>query len=225
MQKTDTDKTDEAIYTKEEEDKVIYGIGFKNNIGDQNSYYIVIMHFFHYTKELKEFLYSQNFTESPQYIILQRLKEIQQEYDQLIKSAETEKLIDIGELRKEIADLFLGEEFFQLGKSGDPADLLFFFLNAIHSYSKSSTSLKYTIREECNPECPSHKYFLLNLVKQTQCKGCEAKGDPIMFDNNKFIYDIKLKNVFESISNKTQVEYRNQFFALIKQIKVYILFI
>lgn len=225
-----TDRSKASTEAKEENDDALMrtlkptAIPFKNQIGDQNSYFIVIMHFFHFTKEINEFISKANFNNDKNYIILQKLKELLIQYDDLLKEEapiDEDHFLNVAEMRKEIETLFLGEGFFKMGKSGEPADLLFFFLNAFHSYSMESSSLKYSISQLCSPLCPSHSNFMLNIVKQYECKGCGAQSDAAKFENNYYIYEIGLKKIMEMVNSSDKLEvFRGKFFSFLQEINV-----
>lgn len=222
----------EDIYVKEK----IYTVPFKNEIGEQNSYFIVIMHLFHFTKEINDFLTQGNFEYKKDiYVILQDLKDILCKYDENVikanltqtqsnatenKEKEEMEILDINKLRDDVQNLFLGEEFFKKGKSGEPSDILFFFLNAFHSYTMNANSLKYSIPHFCNPKCPSHMNFYCNAVKQFECKGCNATSDAFQYDNNYYIHEIKVKDLLEKIEGNNLNDFKGQFFYFQKEIEV-----
>ena len=106
-----------------------------------------------------------------------------------------------------------------MGQNGDPADLLFLFLNSIHSYYMKAHSLKYSIEQECNPICPAHEFFWLNIVQQYECKSCKATSDILKFDYNYFMFEILMKKIIFKVEQmKTLDQFFNKFFLFSKEI-------
>jgi hypothetical protein len=70
-------------------------------------------------------------------------------------------------LRREFADLFHGDNKFQLQKTDDPGEVIFAILNALHSYVFDVKSLKFILDRHCNPSCLSHEHFWPNIIEQT----------------------------------------------------------
>lgn len=79
----------------------------------------------------------------------------------------TENIIDPFNLRRELSELFKGDNKFRLNSMDDPAELLFAILNAFHSYIFDVKSLRFSIERPCDPQCLSHSYFWINLLEQT----------------------------------------------------------
>ena len=97
------------------------------------------MHLFYYTPEIPNFLNKCKFEGEKQYLILFNLQKILQKYsklcsDKINEIPENERFINVYDLRKSLEELYKGEGLFKIGQSGDPADLIFLFLNAFHSY-------------------------------------------------------------------------------------------
>ena len=184
----------------------------------------VIMHLIYFTPEITDFLKRKDFSLEKQYLILFNLKTIMEKYSKLLSDnieeiPEKERYIDVKELRKSIELLYKGENLFKMGQNGDPADLLFLFLNSIHSYYMKAHSLKYSIEKECNPLCPSHEFFWLNLVQQYECQSCKGTSDILKFDYNFFIYEIFMKKIIFKVQKlKNFDQFHNKFFLFSKEI-------
>ena len=182
------------------------------------------MHLFHYTPEIPNFLNKCNFEGEKQYLILFNLQKILQKYsklcsDKIKEIPENERIINVYELRKSLEELYKGEGLFKIGQSGDPADLIFLFLNAFHSYFMLAHSLKFSIEKECNPLCISHQYFRFNLIQQNQCMNCNATSDILKYALNFFIYEISLKKIIYKIEELESLDYfQNKLFILFKEI-------
>ena len=182
------------------------------------------MHLIHFTPEITDFLKRKDFASEKQYLILNNLQQIMEKYnliisDDLEKITEKEKYCDVKELRKSIELLYKGENLFKMGQNGDPADLLFLFLNSIHSYYMKAHSLKYSIEQECNPICPAHEFFWLNIVQQYECKSCKATSDILKFDYNYFMFEILMKKIIFKVEQmKTLDQFFNKFFLFSKEI-------
>ena len=182
------------------------------------------MHLIYFTPEITEFLKRKDFSLEKQYLILFNLKTIMEKYSKLLSDnieeiPEKERYIDVKELRKSIELLYKGENLFKMGQNGDPADLLFLFLNSIHSYYMKAHSLKYSIEKECNPLCPSHEFFWLNLVQQYECQSCKGTSDILKFDYNFFIYEIFMKKIIFKVQKlKNFDQFHNKFFLFSKEI-------
>ena len=199
----------------------------KNDIGEQNSFVNVIIHLLHYTTEIPEFLQKNNFKIEPQYNLLYLLQQLLIKYskltnpDEYSKIPEGERICDVYDLRKELEKMYKGEEMFKMNTTGDPADLLFIFLNAFHSYCMRAHSLKYSIDKECLPQhCPSHDFIWVNLVQQYECASCKSTSDVMKFDYNYFMYELQMKELLQKIQKlKKLVEFQNKFFIFSKDIK------
>ena len=182
------------------------------------------MHLFYYTPEIPNFLNKCKFEGEKQYLILFNLQKILQKYsklcsDKINEIPENERIINVYELRKSLEELYKGEGLFKIGQSGDPADLIFLFLNAFHSYFMLAHSLKFSIEKECNPLCISHQYFRFNLIQQNQCMNCNATSDILKYALNFFIYEISLKKIIYKIEELESLDYfQNKLFILFKEI-------
>ena len=169
-----------------------------NNIGDENSFFNCIIHMLHFTPEILTFLQENKDLfkkENSEYEILGELCDILEKYDKLLDKdqcytiPEDERFIDVKSIRTKISEIYKGEGFFQMNNSDVPSEILYFFLNAIHSYSLNLDSPKYYIIEnhkkrkesekeinnfnllgekenKYDPICLSHELFDMHLIQQ-----------------------------------------------------------
>ena len=202
--------------------EALTSIPMKNNIGDENSFFNSIIHMLYFTTEIFVFLQENkdNFKkENSGYEILGELYDILDKYEKLLDKnlcyliPDDEKFIDVKKIRMKISELYKGEGFFQMNNTDEPSEILYFFLNAIHSYSIYLDSPKYYIidneknrknsndnffvesKDKCDPKCLSHKLFDLNLIQQLECLSCKSTGNIKKFPNNFYIFDINYKNI------------------------------
>ena len=223
-----------------------------NNIGDENSYFNSIIHMLFYTKEIYQFLHEKKVlfnSDNTNYQILGELHEILDKYNRLVDAKkcylvpDDQGFLDVKNLRIMLSELYKGEGFFKLNESSDPADLLYFFLNAIHSFSIDLKLPKYYIKEnnklntdffenkennniftaqkeksnKCDPKCISHKLFDMHLIQQIECNNCKSTGPIMQYDTNFFIYEIKYKLLNKKIVSQTQYKLLiNNFFKFAK---------
>lgn len=93
-----------------------------------------------------------------------------EKYNQIVNAKEilSEKLqiLDPRDLRRELAKFFESEKKFQLKLNDDPIELLFVFINAIHSYASKAYSIKNVCQQKCNPVCTSHKSIYLEIIEE-----------------------------------------------------------
>ena len=213
--------------SKEPKREALNSVPMTNEIGDENSFFNCIIHMLHFTPEILTFLQdNKDFfkKENSGYEILGELYDILDKYDKLLDKnqcytiPEEERFIDVKSIRKKISELYKGEGFFQMNNSDDPSEILYFFLNAIHSYSLNLDSPKYYIIEnhkkkqeseneinnlnflgekedKCDPICLAHQLFDMHLIQQIECLSCKNSGDIRKFPNNFFIFDINYKNI------------------------------
>ena len=139
---------------KEQKKEPLTSVPISNNIGDENSFFNSIIHMLYFTPEIFTFLDENKNNFSKNYEILTELYNILDKYDKLLDEnryyliPEEERFIDVKNLRTKISELFQGEGLFQLGKADEPCEILYFFLNAIHSFSIDLISPKYYILEK-----------------------------------------------------------------------------
>ena len=140
--------------SKEPKREALQSVPMTNDIGDENSFFNCIIHMLYFTPEIFSFLQENkdNFIkENSGYEILGELYYILDKYDKLLDKnqcyliQEDERFIDVKQIRQKLSELYKGEGFFQMNNSDDPSEILYFFLNAIHSYSLNLESPKYYI--------------------------------------------------------------------------------
>ena len=143
---------------KEQKKESLYSVPLLNNIGDENSFFNSIIHMLHFTPEIFTYLDENKNNFSKNYEILSELYNILDKYEKLLDInqcyliPEEERFIDVKNLRKKISELYQGEGLFQLGKADEPCEILYFFLNAMHSFSIDLISPKYYILETHHTE-------------------------------------------------------------------------
>ena len=214
--------------SKEVKKDVLHSVPMMNNIGDENSFFNAIIHMLYFTPEILEYLSEnkQNFTNN--YEILFELYKVLDKYDKLLDKnqcyliPEEERFIDVKNLRIKISELYKGEEFFQLGKSDDPSEILYFFLNAIHSFSIDLTSPKYYILENHNETTLNNSSYNNNninsineenSISQEEEEKKEDKCDPICLSHS--LFDMHLLQQVECLNCKSAgniKKFPNKFF-------------
>ena len=142
--------------SKEPKKESLISVPLSNNIGDENSFFNAIIHMFYFTPEIFTFLEENKQNFSGNYEILLELYKILDKYNKLLDKnqcyliPEEERFIDVKNLREKISELYRGEGLFQFGNSDEPSEILYFFLNAIHSFAIDLISPKYYILENHN---------------------------------------------------------------------------
>ena len=236
--------------SKEPKREALNSVPMVNEIGDENSFFNCIIHMLHFTPEILPFLQdNKDFfkKENSGYDILGELCDILDKYDKLLDKnqcytiPEDERFIDVKSIRKKISELYKGEGFFQMNNSDEPSEILYFFLNAIHSYSLNLDSPKYYIIEnhkkrkeseneinnfnylgekedKCDPICLSHELFDMHLIQQIECLSCKSSGNIRKFPNNFFIFDINYKYIAINTKHINKFKYLlNTFFRYAKK--------
>ena len=233
--------------SKEPKREALPSVPMVNNIGDENSFFNCIIHMLYFTPEILSFLRENKESfkkENSGYEILGELYDILDKYDKLLDKnqcyliSEDERFIDVKNIRTKISELYKGEGFFQMNNSDDPSEILYFFLNAIHSYSINLDSPKYYIIEnhnkgnefdehknnlgekedKCDPICLAHSLFDMHLIQQIECLNCKHSGNIRKFPNNFFIFDINYKNIAISTRHINKFKYLlNTFFRYAKK--------
>ena len=236
--------------SKEPKREAMSSVPMINDLGDENSFFNSIIHMLYFTPEIFTFLdeNKENFKkENSKYEILGELYDILDKYDKLLDKyqcyliPEDERFIDVKNIRKKISELYKGEGFFQMNNSDDPSEILYFFLNAIHSYSLNLDSPKYYIIEnqkkrqnsgnensdynyigekedKCEPICLTHSLFDMHLIQQIECLSCQNAGIIKKFPNNFFIFDINYKNIAINTKHINKFKYLlNTFFRYAKK--------
>ena len=145
--------TNASSLNRETKKESLMSVPLANNIGDENSFFNSIIHMLYFTPEVYAFLDENKQNFSKNYEILLELYKILDKYDKLLDKnqcyliPEEERFVDIKNLRIKISELYKGEGLFQLGNSDEPSEILYFFLNAFHSYAIDLNSPKYYILE------------------------------------------------------------------------------
>ena len=235
--------------SREPKREALHSVPMTNDIGDENSFFNSIIHMLYFTPEIFSFLQENkdNFIKKNLgYDILGELYDILDKYDKLLDKnqcyliPEDERFIDVKNIRKKISELYKGEGFFQMNNSDDPSEILYFFLNSIHSYSLNLDSPKYYIIEnhkkendlneindfnnlgekedKCDPICLAHSLFDMHLIQQIECLSCKKSGNIKKFPNNFFIFDINYKDIAIRTKHINKFKYLlNTFFRYAKK--------
>ena len=192
---------------------VLSAVPLANNIGDENSFFNAIIHMLYFTPEILEYLEENQKNFKGNFSILYELYKILDKYNKLLdrnKCAlipEEERYIDIKNLRKKISELYEGEGLFQMGNTDEPSEILYFFLNAIHSFSIDLNSPKYYILEnhsESNYSSSNNNTDIINKNLNDSISGEEEekkdKCDPICLSHT--LFDMHLLQQIECINCK-----------------------
>ena len=168
-----------------------YPSTFINQIGSHNSFLSVILHAIYNMKKLRHYLLN-DFPEikdkNSKTKVLYYLRNV------LYKCTETNKKIDINQLRNTLSDLFQNRRKFLLDHPDDPCDCYFAFVNAIHSCFMQFPSNEIT-DESCREKCFAHKYLWLDMqrIDECDCKGNTKR----LFSNFNYVFDIQIDQVIE----------------------------
>ena len=243
----------QILNMKDNKKEPLKSVPMVNNVGDENSFFNSIIHMLFYTKEIYQYLHEKKLlfnSDNSNYQILGELHDILDKYNKLVDPKkcclipDDQMFLDVKNMRIILSELYKGEGFFKLNESSDPADLLFFFLNAIHSFSIDLKLPKYSINEDhkldtdffdnkginifaenieksdkCDPKCLSHKLFDMHLIQQIECNNCKSTGPIMQYDDKFFIYEIKYKLINKLISSQNKFKVLvNNFFKFAKEI-------
>jgi hypothetical protein len=200
----------------------LLGPPIKNEIGEQNCFLNVLIHYFYQNKEIRKFLMQETIKNDARSNLLFELQKLIENYTEIMspfsRVAEQFKYINPIHLRAELADLFKEDNKFRLNSMDDPVEALFVFLNAFHSYSINAGSLKYIIDRPCNPNCLSHELFWINILEQYQCE-CGATSEVLKYDYNYFIYEVYVKEILNMLDTRAEAKtFHYQFFNLLKKL-------
>lgn len=69
-------------------------------------------------------------------------------------------------MRREIAKFFESEKKFKIRSNDDPIELLFFYINAIHSFNTKAYSVRNICPKKCDPICISHSSIWQELIEE-----------------------------------------------------------
>ena len=203
--------------SKEPKKESLISVPLSNNIGDENSFFNAIIHMFYFTPEIFSFLEEnkQNFTGN--YEILLELYKILDKYNKLLDKnqcyliPEEERFIDVKSLREKISELYQGEGLFQFGNSDEPSEILYFFLNAIHSFAIDLISPKYYILDNHSSVNINNNENTNNNINEENDKDSitqedeeekrEDKCDPICLSHS--LFDMHLLQQVECLNCKS----------------------
>jgi len=203
--------------SKEPKKESLISVPLSNNIGDENSFFNAIIHMFYFTPEIFTFLEEnkQNFTGN--YEILLELYKILDKYNKLLDKnqcyliPEEERFIDVKNLREKISELYQGEGLFQFGNSDEPSEILYFFLNAIHSFAIDLISPKYYILDNHSSVNINNNENTNNNINEENDKDSitqedeeekrEDKCDPICLSHS--LFDMHLLQQVECLNCKS----------------------
>ena len=203
--------------SKEPKKESLISVPLSNNIGDENSFFNAIIHMFYFTPEIFSFLEEnkQNFTGN--YEILLELYKILDKYNKLLDKnqcyliPEEERFIDVKNLREKISELYQGEGLFQFGNSDEPSEILYFFLNAIHSFAIDLISPKYYILDNHSSVNINNNENTNNNINEENDKDSitqedeeekrEDKCDPICLSHS--LFDMHLLQQVECLNCKS----------------------
>lgn len=104
--------------------------------------------------------------------------------------------------------MFSKEKLFKLQAIGEPVDIYYVLLNAIHSYCNNKLNLKDVDDNDCTTECVVHSNLMVYLVEQLECPKCLKKSDLQKFPSNTFYYELKANYI---IKKTDRMHYMNTF--------------
>ena len=137
-----TERTIESEVTEidpNEPDKLI-SAPFKNDIGEQNCFVNVIIHALHYTFPIQFYFETEDISDNENFNLLVELSTILERYRQLTsriyfhKIPKGTRFCNVLNIRGELDYMFEDKNILKLGDMGEPSDVLYMFLNAIHCY-------------------------------------------------------------------------------------------
>ena len=193
----------------------LHYVGFENKNGDNSCYINVILHFLYIFPCINEFLIkfyktklenldmnNPHFFKDSEYFLFLLGKTLF-EYQKIL-SDDNKKGITIlhtTELRNNLH--LLPKNIYTLNKVGDPVELLSSLLDEINKKNKVEV----------------HKYFFINLIEEIKCNNFCINKEINKYDENNFIYQIYVNEIFEYIHKKKLVfqQYNHRLFQLCKQ--------
>lgn len=215
-------ETKSVKLNQDEEISKLVAAPFQNEIGEQNCFLNVIIHCLHYTPEIDLFFEQEDFPSKEQFHLLDELQRILEKYRSLVSSIyfkrvpKNMRFCNPREIRQELEYLFKSSNLFQLGVLGDPSDVFYVLMSAIHAYCSGEDNLLAHSDEECkNEKCPSHNCFYFDIAEQIECQNCNQKSDIYKFPSFTFIYDIEVKEIMDNID---RMQYLNLFNGKLFQI-------
>ena len=206
----ETDKADDnGIVTK------FIAAPFQNDIGEQNCFLNVIIHALHYTEPIDKFFNEEDFPGKEQYHLLEELQRILEKYHSLTSAIYFSKIqknlrfCNPKEVRRELEYLFQSSNLFQMGVLGDPSDVFYVFMSAIHAYCAGEDNLLAHSDEEChNSNCTAHSCYYFDIAEQMECTSCNQKSDILKYPTFTYIYDIEVSPIMTTID---KMQYLNMF--------------
>lgn len=183
---------------------IYYGCPLKNEIGDNNSFLNCVLHLLYSIEPLRAFFIEDpDIVNEPHLGVFMELKVAISKYQEIMgssKMSERFKNIDLTELRKEVAKLFLPESKFQIGVLDSPIDLLDCLINCLHSFDLNSTSLRNRLNKQCSSLCQAHKLFWLDFGEVYNCECGEAT--PLLTASRlQFILEIDIRQILARLSD------------------------
>lgn len=131
------------------------------------------------------------------------------------------KVLDPKEFRNELAEFYKAEQKFEIEKMDDPVELFYALLRALHNHSLNHFSMKSPTEKPCNPPCPSHKSFWINIVEQDICE-CGATTEVQQYAYDYFIHETYVKEIlnFKKGSELSFDDIKNKMFIFLEKINV-----
>ena len=214
-----TERTIESEVTEidpNEPDKLI-SAPFKNDIGEQNCFVNVIIHALHYTFPIQFYFETEDISDNENFNLLVELSTILERYRQLTsriyfhKIPKGTRFCNVLNIRGELDYMFEDKNILKLGDMGEPSDVFYIFLNAIHCYYTKEGSLLNEQKEECKElHCPSHSTYYINLASQLECINCNIKNDLLKYPPNNYMYDINISIIISQLEN---MQYFDEFYC------------
>ena len=194
-------------------------VKLSNQIGENLGYLNVCVHLLFEIKEIKEFIFTEDFPYEYKYNLFQELNIIFEKYHKLSKVIyinkfpENQRFINTIELKKEFSLLFDSINV------NNPIDIIFIFLNILHNfYLKSNDFLEINENNYCDNKCLSHSLFYTFYVEQNECNNCGDLSDVFQISNLNYFYEINFDEII--LKNKNKINYNefyNKIFSLEKE--------
>ena len=194
-------------------------VKLSNQIGENLGYLNVCVHLLFEIKEIKEFIFTEDFPYEYKYNLFQELNIIFEKYHKLSKVIyinkfpENQRFINTIELKKEFSLLFDSINV------NNPIDIIFIFLNILHNfYLKSNDFFEINENNYCDNKCLSHSLFYTFYVEQNECNNCGDLSDVFQISNLNYFYEINFDEII--LKNKNKINYNefyNKIFSLEKE--------
>ena len=123
------------------------------------------------------------------------------------------------EIRREMEYLFRSINLFKQNILGDPSDVFYVFMSAIHAYCKGENSLLAHDDCECTlNNCNAHQCFYINYAEQIECLNCKEKSGIIKYPSFTFLYDIHTKQILDKIDKMQYLsKFNSKLFSFAKE--------